>query len=65
MKITILNGNPSPSTFDAYLSQVKTNLEANAHIVTQLELRTLPLRYCIGCWGCWVKTPAECVPRDA
>lgn len=65
MKITILNGNPVSSAFDTYLAQLKTRLEADAHIVTQLDLRTLPLRYCVGCWGCWVKTPGECVARDA
>ncbi len=65
MKITILNGNPEPSTFDAYLAQLKPALEAKRHSVTQLDLRALPLRYCIGCWGCWVKTPGECVSRDA
>lgn len=65
MKITILNGNPAPSKFDTYLVQLKSDLEAKAHVVTQLDLRSLPLRYCVGCWGCWVKTPGECVSRDA
>src|SRR5512138_2508901 len=65
MKITILNGNPTPSGFDSYLAQLKASLETKAHVVTQLDLRTLPLRYCVGCWGCWVKTPGECVSRDA
>ena len=65
MKITILNGNPKPSTFDGYLSQVVSPLESGGHAVTQLDLRELPLRYCVGCWGCWVKTPGECVARDA
>ncbi|MBU4352920.1 MAG: NAD(P)H-dependent oxidoreductase [Nanoarchaeota archaeon] len=65
MKITILNGSPEPSPFDAYLTQVKSSLEAEGHNVAQLDLRGLPLRYCVGCWGCWVKTPGECVTRDA
>ncbi len=65
MKITILNGNPAPSSLDAYLAQLKSSLEAKAHTVTQLDLRAMPLRYCVGCWGCWVKTPGECVSRDA
>ncbi|MGE5776053.1 MAG: NAD(P)H-dependent oxidoreductase, partial [Chloroflexota bacterium] len=65
MKITILNGNPVSSVFDTYLAQLKTRLEADAHVVTQLDLRTMPLRYCVGCWGCWVKTPGECVSHDA
>jgi multimeric flavodoxin WrbA len=65
MKITILNGNPTASTFDAYLSRLKSALEAGSHSVAQLDLRDMPLRYCIGCWGCWVKTPGECIARDA
>lgn len=65
MKITVLNGNPLPSTFDTYLAQLKKALEASQHTVTQLDLRDMPLRYCIGCWGCWVKTPGQCVSQDA
>ena len=64
-QITILNGNPAPSSFDSYLAQLKSCLEAQTHVVTQLNLRDLSLRYCIGCWGCWVKTPGECISRDA
>lgn len=65
MKITILNGNPEPSAFDSYLAQVQSTLTTGGHTVTRLDLRDLPLRYCVGCWGCWVKTPGECVARDA
>jgi len=65
MKIAILNGNPVSSSFDEYLLQAKTTLESEGQAVTQLDLRDLPLRYCVGCWGCWVKTPGECVTRDA
>jgi multimeric flavodoxin WrbA len=65
MKITILNANPEFSTFDTYLNQVQSALEGAGHMLTRLDLRELPLRYCIGCWGCWVKTPGECVSRDA
>jgi len=65
MIITILNGNPQPSTFDSSLAQLKSDLETRGHAVTHLALRDLPLRPCVGCWGCWVKTPGECVARDA
>jgi multimeric flavodoxin WrbA len=64
MKITILNGNPKKTSFDTYLAQVQSGLESEEHSVTRLDLRDLPLRYCVGCWGCWVKTPGECVSRD-
>jgi multimeric flavodoxin WrbA len=65
MKITILNGAPEPAPFDSYLAQLKATLESKGHTVTQLDLRDLTLRYCIGCWGCWVKTPGQCISQDA
>jgi multimeric flavodoxin WrbA len=65
MKITILNGNPNKSSFDTYQAQVQSALESENHRVTQINLRDLPLRYCIGCWGCWVKTPVNAFPGTA
>ncbi len=65
MKITILNGNPYPSAFDTSLVQLQSIIEGGGHSVRRLDLRDLPLRPCVGCWGCWVKTPGECVARDA
>lgn len=65
MNITLLNGNPQPSSFDDYLSQITSILNEQGHTVTRLDLRDMSLRYCIGCWGCWVKTPGECTSRDA
>jgi multimeric flavodoxin WrbA len=60
MKITILNGNPKDSDFDTYITQVKSLLEKNNNQVNHILLRELPLKYCTGCWGCWVKTPGKC-----
>ena len=65
MKITILNGNPEPSAFDTYLANMASSLEGKGHAVTRLDLRDHSLRYCIGCWGCWVKTPGQCITQDA
>ncbi|MCD4803223.1 MAG: NAD(P)H-dependent oxidoreductase [Anaerolineales bacterium] len=65
MKITILNGNPEPSGFDQYLKVLKSALETNNHQVTRIDLRELPLKYCIGCFDCWVKTPGICDADDA
>ncbi len=64
MNITILNGNPEPSSFDTYLAQLKTYLDARGHQANVLDLRDLTLRYCIGCFGCWVKTPGVCSSQD-
>ncbi len=66
MKITILNGNPNIDDikFDDYLKNLSDLLESNNHTVTLLKLREMNLKYCTGCWGCWVKTPGECIVAD-
>ncbi|MCJ7715833.1 MAG: NAD(P)H-dependent oxidoreductase [Anaerolineales bacterium] len=60
MKITVLNGNPEQSKFDNYLLNLKSILEDQNHQVTLLDLRELSLKYCIGCFDCWSKTPGVC-----
>jgi multimeric flavodoxin WrbA len=65
MKITILNGNPQLTPFDGYLTRLESILTNTGYGVTRLDLRDLPLRHCVGCFGCWVKTPGQCVARDA
>ncbi len=67
MKITILNGNGNPRDqgFDAYIAQLNTALTAAQHGVTTFTLRDLDIRFCTGCFGCWVKTPGLCVVEDA
>ena len=65
MRITILNGEPDlTSAFQQYLSEVAQILTASGHDVATLDLRDLDLKGCSGCFGCWVKTPGECVKRD-
>jgi multimeric flavodoxin WrbA len=65
MLITILNGDPDPaSAFQRYVQQVAGQLADSGHTVTTLNLRDLDLKGCSGCFGCWVKTPGECVKRD-
>jgi multimeric flavodoxin WrbA len=66
MKITILNGNSDTlnTAFEEYLQRLKTQLEASQHQVKLLPLREMDIRYCIGCFGCWVKTPGECFAQD-
>jgi multimeric flavodoxin WrbA len=66
MKITILNGNPDVNNakFDTYLKNLSDLLESSKHTVTILKLREKDIKYCTGCFGCWVKTPGECVVPD-
>ncbi len=65
MKITILNGNPSKSKFDNYLKVLHSFLKSEGNQVTQLDLRDMPLKYCIGCFDCWTKTPGICDSDEA
>lgn len=65
MQITILNGEPDPSSaFQMYLQDFAQRLASSGHAVTTFDLHELNLKGCSGCWGCWVKTPGECVKRD-
>lgn len=65
MRITILNGEPDPAAaFSAYLSAIADRCTALGHCVARLDLATLDLKGCTGCWNCWVRTPGECSKRD-
>jgi multimeric flavodoxin WrbA len=65
MEITILNGNPDPgSRLDDYLDDLTRRLEGAGSNVKRVNLREVDFSYCIGCFGCWVKTPGECSVAD-
>lgn len=66
MRITILNGNPDArnQAFDVYLDQLVKELNRRDHKATELTLRELTIQHCLGCWGCWVRTPGECIIKD-
>ncbi len=66
MKITMLNGNPDAgnAAFDGYFKNLSDVLASDGHTVTVFALREMDIKYCTGCWGCWVKTPGECTVAD-
>ncbi|MCB2219543.1 MAG: NAD(P)H-dependent oxidoreductase [Bacteroidetes bacterium] len=66
MKITILNGNPDTQKkdFESYLDDLALALDDLGMEVTTITLREKDIHSCTGCWGCWVKTPGECVIPD-
>jgi multimeric flavodoxin WrbA len=66
MKITVLNGNPNEddTRFDDYLRRLSDLLESAGHTVTLLRLRDMDVKYCTGCFDCWVKTPGQCKVND-
>ncbi len=66
MKIVILNGNPNAANtaFDDYLKRLSGELTSGGHSVTTFDLKEMDLKYCIGCYDCWLKTPGQCVTAD-
>ncbi len=66
MQIAILNGNPDTQAraLEDYVEQLTTMLTAQGHQVTMCTLREMDIKYCTGCFGCWVKTPGQCVVKD-
>ena len=65
MRIVIVNGEPDASApFDAYVHDVASRLAERGNAVNELTLREMDLKGCSGCFGCWLKTPGECVKHD-
>jgi len=66
MNALLMNGNSNPADprFDAYLQSLAQVLTVQGHGVNTLELRSMDLRQCSGCFGCWLKTPGVCATQD-
>jgi multimeric flavodoxin WrbA len=66
MKITMLNGNPNADNvaFDNYLRELSHHLELRHHTVNVFNLREMDIKYCVGCFSYWVKTPGKCIKKD-
>lgn len=50
---------------DQLLAVVEAEMAERDWTVTLLRLSELDIAPCVGCFGCWVKTPGECVIDDA
>lgn len=46
-------------------TMVRRVLADKGFTVTEKRLKEEELAFCRGCFGCWVKTPGECVVHDA
>lgn len=44
---------------------VKRCLSEEGFEITEKRLEKEELKYCVGCFGCWVKTPGRCVQKDS
>ena len=65
MKAAILDGTlPGAATADRLLAEVRGRLEQAGWEVRLLRLRDMAVAACLGCFGCWVRTPGQCVVDD-
>jgi multimeric flavodoxin WrbA len=65
MKAVILNGsNNDWSTLNIVEDIFVKELRKNEWEVEIFELRNKSLATCIGCFGCWINTPGQCIQKD-
>ena len=66
MKALVLNGSKTEkSTVNMVSDYLVDFLRINDHEVEVMVLRNEKIASCLGCFGCWLKTPGECVIKDA
>jgi hypothetical protein len=62
----ILNGFDASSTTAALLrGSMGAKLRQRAFVEREIILCDEKIAFCTGCFGCWIKTPGECVISDA
>jgi len=66
MKIVILDGcTPDSNTrWSEYIGSLASTLIVKKHDIKHYILKDKNIHHCTGCFGCWVKTPGECVFDD-
>lgn len=65
MKVLLLNGSNQNDGFsDSICSMLDKELRSKEHAVEQINLWEKEIGSCLGCFGCWIKTPGICVIPD-
>ena len=65
MKATILNGARAGGTTLAAIEQSFVDeLAGRGWTYETFNLREMEIKPCLGCFGCWVQTPGECIIKD-
>ena len=66
MNVLVLNGSPKgDSLAEKICGSLCEELKAQSHEGNFLNLADIEIAPCLGCFGCWVKTPGVCVIDDA
>jgi hypothetical protein len=64
MRATVLNG-ARDETLDRICAAIEDLLAGDDWRVDAFTLRDLDIAPCVGCFGCWVRTPGVCIIDDA
>ena len=67
MKVLMINGSPKGKNSNTYkLSSafVEGVKEKNNVEYEEIQVNTLNIKPCLGCFSCWNKTPGQCVIKD-
>lgn len=64
MRITTISAVSDNSSVIDFKEIMSRQLTAKGHHLKDFDLTKMDIRSCTGCWGCWVKTPGECIIRD-
>jgi multimeric flavodoxin WrbA len=65
LKALVLNGSENEeSTVNTVSDYLVDFLRINDHKVDVMVLRNEKIAPCLGCFGCWLKTPGECIIND-
>jgi len=66
LKIFLLDGHPEANQegYDSYLRALVNSLTSKNHVIKKSSIREQTIKFCTGCWSCWLKTPGECIFKD-
>ncbi len=67
MKILSINSSPrdgGQSKTELMLNHLVEGMQEAGADVEVVNLREKKIKYCIGCFTCWTKTPGKCIHKD-
>ena len=66
MKVLAINGSPRITKSATYriTSALLQGMQAAGAETELVHLGKLKINHCLGCFGCWIKTPGRCLQKD-
>lgn len=64
MQALLLDGSRPQDNLDAVRDALVAEMQAKGWEVEVLPLAEMDLGPCLGCFGCWIKTPGRCCQED-